>query len=151
MTEINRKASAFWNGDVGSSKGLINTESMALFEQPYSFLARFGNESGTSPEELIAAAHAACFSMVLAVTLKRHGFESEKTDTAATCTVVSKNGSHEIIRMQLHVRAAVPDIDESEFRKLGNEADQSCPVSNLLRNGLDIKIESTLQETNKVL
>jgi lipoyl-dependent peroxiredoxin len=149
MAEINRKASAFWNGDLGSGKGLINTESMALFEQPYSVQTRFGSELGTSPEELIAAAHAACFSMVLAGTLKRHGFKPEKTDTDATCTMASENGSHEIIRMQLHVRAQVPDIDETEFRKLVNEADQSCPVSNLLRSGLNIEIETSLLEMNK--
>jgi len=150
MTELNRKASAFWNGDSSSGKGLINTESMSLFEQPYNSQTRFGEVRGTNPEELIAAAHAACFSMALASTLQRNGFDPKRTDTDATCTVVSKNGGHEITRMQLHVRAEVPDIDQSTFRKLIDEADRDCPVSNLLRNGLDIEIEATLLEADKV-
>ena len=150
MTEINRKASAFWNGDSRSGQGLINTESMSLFEQPYNFQTRFGDARGINPEELLAAAHAACFSMALASTLKRNGFEPKKTDTDATCTVVSKNGVHVITRMQLHVRAEVPDINDATLQELIKEADQECPVSNLLRNGLDIEINATLIEMNKV-
>jgi osmotically inducible protein OsmC len=150
MNEINRKASAFWNGDLDSGAGLINTESMSLFEQPYSFQARFGNVRGTNPEELLAAAHAACFSMALADTLHKNGFDPKRTDTDATCTMISNDGDHEITRMQLHVRAEVPNIDEATFQKLIKEAEQDCSVSNLLRGGLDIEIEAALLETKKV-
>jgi osmotically inducible protein OsmC len=111
--DINRKAGAFWNGDSRSGAGLISTESMALFEQPYTHETRFGQESGTSPEELLAAAHAACFSMALAATLKKNGFEPRQTDTNAICTVVSKNGGYEITRMRFHVRADAPDLDNA--------------------------------------
>jgi osmotically inducible protein OsmC len=107
MTEINRKAGAFWSGDSRNGKGLISTESKALYEQPYDYQTRFGASSGTNPEELIAAAHAACFSMALASTLKKKGFEPKKTDTNASCTVASKNGGYEITKMQLHVSAEV--------------------------------------------
>ncbi len=144
MTEINRKAGALWTGDSKSGKGSISTESKALYEQPYDYQTRFGSTPGTNPEELIAAAHAACFSMALASTLKKNGFEPKKTDTNASCIVASKDGGYEITQMQLHVRAEVPNIDDATFQKLVVAADQTCPVSNLLRDGLDIKIDATL-------
>jgi len=145
MTEFNRKAGVLWNGDSRSGIGMISTESRALYEQPYNYQTRFGEQLGTNPEELLAAAHAACFSMALASTLKRNGFEPKKTDTNATCTVVSKNGDYEITRMQLHVRAEVPGINDAAFLKLVKEADKDCPVSNLLRSGLDIEIDAILK------
>lgn len=147
MTEFNRKAGVIWTGDLKSGSGLISTESRALFEEPYSFQTRFDNETGTNPEELIAAAYAACFSMALADTLKKNGFNPKKTDTNATCTVVPKNGGHEITGMQLHVRVDVPDIDESTFQKITMEAKKNCPVANIFREGLDIEIKTTLDYT----
>jgi osmotically inducible protein OsmC len=145
MTEFNRKAGALWSGDSRSGVGMISTESRALYELPYNYQTRFGDQSGTNPEELIAAAHAACFSMALASTLKKKGFEPKKADTNATCIVASKNGGYEITRMQLHVRAEVPGIDNAAFQKLVKEADTDCPVSNLLRNGLEIEIDAMLR------
>jgi osmotically inducible protein OsmC len=130
-----------------TGSGLISTESRALFEEPYSFQTRFDNRTGTNPEELIAAAYAACFSMALADVLKKNGFNPKKTDTNATCTVASKNGGHEITGMQLHVRVDVPDIDESAFQKLTLEAKKNCPVSNVLKDGLDVEIRATLDYT----
>ncbi|SRR6266496_5686374 len=144
MTEINRKAGAMWSGDSKNGQGQISTESKVLYEQPYTYQTRFGEESGTNPEELIAAAHAACFSMALASTLKKNGFEPKETDTNATCTIASSDGGYDITRMQLHVRADVPKIDNATFQKLVQEADTSCPVSKLLRNGLKIEIDATL-------
>jgi osmotically inducible protein OsmC len=144
MTEFNRKAGALWNGDSQTGSGVISTESQALLQQPYSAQTRFGDEPGTNPEELLAAAHAACFSMALASTLKKNGFDPKRTDTNATCTVTPKNGGHEITSMQLHVRAEVPAIAEPTFQKLVSEADRVCPVSNLLREGLQIEIDATL-------
>lgn len=82
MTEINRKAGAIWKGDSRSGEGVVSTESQALFERPYTYKTRFdGDTTGTNPEELIAAAHAACFSMALASTLKKNGFDPKHTDT----------------------------------------------------------------------
>lgn len=144
MTELNRKAGVLWTGDLENGTGLISTESQALFELPYSYQTRFEDKVGTNPEELIAAAHAACFSMAVANTLKENGYNPIKTDTTATCTFASKNGGFEITNMQLHVRGEVPGIDAPTFTKLVKKADKDCPVSNLLRDGLEIQITTTL-------
>jgi lipoyl-dependent peroxiredoxin len=149
MTEFNRKAGVLWTGDPQTGQGLISTESRVLFEQPYSYPARFGDKVGLNPEELIAAAHAAGFSMSVATTLKKNGYDPVQTETTATCTLASKNGSgHEITNMRLHVRCEVPDIDEATFERLVMEADENCPVSNLLRNGLTIEITTALVQTH---
>ena len=151
MTEIHRKAGVLWSGDSRTGTGLISTESKVLYEQPFTHQTRFGDGMGTNPEELIAAAHAACFSMSLASVLKKNGFEPIRTDTSATCTVTSNNGGHDITNMRLHVRAEIPDIDDQTFQKLLMEADQNCPVSKLLRNGLHLEITAVLNERNPSL
>ena len=150
MTEINRKAGVLWSGDSRTGTGLISTESKALFEHPFTYQTRFGDGIGTNPEELIAAAHAACFSMSLASVFKKHGFERIRTDTSATCTVVSKDDGHEITNMRLHVRAQAPEMDDETFQKLMMEADEKCPVSNLLKHGLKLEITATLNEQHSV-
>jgi lipoyl-dependent peroxiredoxin len=147
MTEFNRKAGALWTGDLKNGDGLISTESKTLYQLPYSFQTRFGDKEGSNPEELIAAAHAACFSMALASTLEKNGFTPVQTETTATCIAASKNGGFEINHMLLHVRCEVPDIDEATFNRLVMEADQGCPVSNLLRDGLTIEITTDLINT----
>jgi len=149
MTTILRKAGAVWNGDSRNGKGMISTESQALFEQPYTHKMRFdpNEKTGTNPEELIAAAHAACFSMALASILKKNGYDPEQIETSATITLMSESGKNEITDMNLHVRAFVPGLKEASFRDLISAADEHCPVSNLLREGLDIKIETELLET----
>jgi osmotically inducible protein OsmC len=144
MTKFDRKAGVLWTGDLKSGNGLISTESKTLFELPYSYETRFGEKEGLNPEELIAAAHASCFSMAVANTLEKNGFTPLQTETTATCTLASKNGGHEITNMLLHVRAKVPGIDESTFTRLVMEADKGCPVSNLLRDGLNIEITTAL-------
>lgn len=146
MTEITRKAGAIWTGDSRSGKGTISTESRVLYEQPYTHKSRFDAEdiSGTNPEELIAAAHAACFNMALASTLKKNNYDPVQVETTATITLMSGNAGNEITDMFLHVRANVPGLDDVTFQKLIEEADQHCPVSNLLREGLDIEIEASL-------
>jgi osmotically inducible protein OsmC len=147
MTDSNskdRKAGALWTGDLKTGSGLISTESTALFELPYSHGTRFEDKTGLNPEELIAAAHAACINMAVVNTLKRNGYAPVKTETTATCTLTSNNGGQEITNMLLHVRGEVPDIDEATFNKMVMEADKSSPVSNLLRDGLEIEITTTL-------
>ena len=146
MEEFNRKAGVLWSGDLRNGSGVISTESQALFETPFNYQNRFGEESGTNPEELLAAAHAACFSMAFANIVKKNGFEPHRTDTNTACTIVPKNGGHEITRMQVHIRAEIPGIDVATFQKLVKEADKNCPVSNLLRRGLKIEIIATLLE-----
>jgi lipoyl-dependent peroxiredoxin len=144
MTEFNRKAGVLWTGDLKNGNGLISTESKVLFELPYTYQTRFGNEIGLNPEELIAAAHASCLSMAVANTLEKNGFTPVQTETTATCTLASKNGGFDITNMRLHVRCEVPGIDEATFNKLVMEADKGCPVSNLLRDGLNIEITMAL-------
>lgn len=145
MAEIYRKAGVLWTGDLRNGRGIVSTESRALFEQPFNYQTRFEDQVGTNPEELIAAAHAACFSMSIASVLAKNGYEPVRTDTTATCTLASKDGGgHEITSMQIHVRAEVPGVDADTFQKLIMEADERCPVSNLLRNGLEIQIDATL-------
>lgn len=145
MAEFTRKAGVLWTGDLKAGNGLISTESKTLFELPYTYQTRFGDQEGLNPEELLAAAHAACLSMSVASTLAKNGFTPVQTETTATCTMASKNGGgHEITHMQLHVRCEVPDIDEARFTELVMEADKGCPVSNLLRDGLQIEITTVL-------
>jgi osmotically inducible protein OsmC len=144
MTEIYRKAGVIWNGDLKDGSGLISTESQALYEQPFNYSTRFEDQPGTNPEELIAAAHAACFSMALASTLKKNGFDPQRTDTNATCTFSSRDGGYEITAMELHVRADVPGIDQDTLDRLVMEADEHCPVSKLLQDKIDVKITTAL-------
>jgi osmotically inducible protein OsmC len=148
MREFNRKAGVLWTGDLKTGQGLVSTESQALFELPYSHPTRFGDEVGLNPEELIAAAHAACFSMSVASTLEKNGFNPVQTETTATCTMVTGEGPAQINNMRLHVRCEVPDIDEETFERLIKVADEDCPVSNLLRNGLTIEITTALIQTH---
>lgn len=144
MAEFYRKAGVLWSGDLKSGSGVISTESKAIFELPFDYQTRFEDKVGLNPEELIAAAHAACFSMSVAKTLKESRFEPMRMDTTATCTLVSKNASDEITKLQLHVRGEAPGLDEATFNKLVMQADRSCPVSNISRNGLKIEITTTL-------
>lgn len=145
MTEKYRKAGVLWTGDLKNGNGIVSTESKALFEYPFTYGTRFGDETGTNPEELIAAAHAACFSMSIANTLAKNGYDPVRTDTTATC-IMSFGGERgtQITSMQLHVRAEVPGMDPDTFQKIIMEADEKCPVSNLLRSGLEIQIDATL-------
>jgi osmotically inducible protein OsmC len=148
VREFNRKAGVLWTGDLQTGKGLISTESQALFELPYSHPTRFGDEIGLNPEELIAAAHAACLSMSIANTLKKNGFNPVQTETTATCSMTTGEAGTQITHMRLHVRCEVPDIDEDSFNEIIIQADEECPVSKLLRNGLQIEITTALIQTH---
>lgn len=144
MAEFDRKAGVLWTGDLKNGKGLISTESRVLYELPYSYDTRFGDKTGLNPEELIAAAHAACFSMAVASTLVKNGLTPVQTETNATCTLAVGDGGPRITKIVLHVRCEVPGIDQAKFKQLVMEADKGCPVSNLLRNGAEIEITTDL-------
>lgn len=144
MAEFDRKAGVLWTGDLKTGKGLISTESRVLYELPYSYDTRFGDKTGLNPEELIAAAHAACFSMAVANTLVKNGFTPVQTETNATCTLAVGDGGPKITKIALHVRCEVPGLDQAKFKQIVAEADKGCPVSNLLRNGAKIEITSDL-------
>jgi osmotically inducible protein OsmC len=144
--DIKRKAKAIWSGDLRSGKGNINTESGVLKQVSYSFATRFINEKekGTNPEELIAAAHAGCYSMAFANTLSGKGYKPEKIETNATCTLSKQEEGFRVTHMRLEVKGTIPDIDEKTLQEIAEEADKGCPVSNLLRNGLEIELSVSL-------
>ena len=145
MPDIKRSADAMWMGDLRSGNGRITTGSNVLKDESYSFGTRFKDSPGTNPEELIAAAHAACYSMAFAHTLSGKGHQPEEIKTRATCTVSPKEGGgFRITKMRLEVRGQVSGIDEATFRQIADEADKGCPVSNALRGGMEIELDVAL-------
>jgi osmotically inducible protein OsmC len=145
MADIRRTAKAAWHGSLPKGTGEIGTESGVLEDERYAFGTRFEDAPGTNPEELIAAAHAACYSMAFAGMLGDKGYRLERIETEATCVLTrQEGGGWKITGMQLEVRGQVPDIDEVTFGQIAEEADKGCPVSNLLRSGLTIELDVAL-------
>jgi osmotically inducible protein OsmC len=145
MAEIRRSAQAVWSGDLSSGKGRITTNSRVLKDTAYGFATRFGDELGTNPEELIAAAHAACYNMALAHTLSSKGHPPRRIQTRAICSLSpQETGGFRITKMHLKAKAEVPDIDEAAFQQIAHEAEAGCPVSNALRGSLEIELDATL-------
>jgi lipoyl-dependent peroxiredoxin len=140
MAPIERTASGVWWGDLRGGKGQIDSTSGVLHDDPFTFATRFENAKGTNPEELIAAAHAACYSMAFANYLSGQGHVPEEIRTQATITL--DNGS--INKMHLVTQGRVPGLEQADFQRLAEEAEKKCPVSNLLRNGLAITLEASL-------
>ncbi|WP_293905983.1 MULTISPECIES: OsmC family protein [unclassified Sphingobacterium] len=134
---MRRKATAQWNGNLKEGKGSLTTDSTALDHTQYSFSTRFENGVGTNPEELLAAAHAGCFTMQLSAFLSEAGFVPDELTTVST--IVFENGS--IVRSELELKASVPTISESEFQTIANKAKENCPVSKAF------SFEKTLQAT----
>jgi lipoyl-dependent peroxiredoxin len=136
MAEILRKAEAFWQGDSRSGKGTVSTQSKALNQAAYTWHARFEDAPGTNPEELIAAAHAGCFTMAFASTLAKKNFIAESLHTNATLIMEMVDQKWTITKIRLEVEGSVPNIDEATFKQTAVEAEQGCPISRLLRPGL---------------
>ena len=132
MTEKYRKAGALWTGDLKRGSGMVSTESRALFEEPLTAGARFDDDSGTNPEELIAAAHAGCFTMALAFQLQGAGFTPTELTTEAAVSLEPEGQGFRITRSALTLRANVPKLDEAAFAKMAGEAEKNCPVSKVL-------------------
>lgn len=146
MDKITRTSQAEWLGNLRDGKGQITSESAALSEAPYSYSTRFGDQPGTNPEELIAAAHAACYSMALASTLNKKGFHPSSISTRAVCQVEASAGGHKITQMQLTVVGKVSNLDQETFKKIAEETHNNCPVSNLLKGNIQIHTEAMLLE-----
>jgi osmotically inducible protein OsmC len=127
-----RKARAVWRGDGRSGRGNLTSDSGVLADTPYSFKTRFENEKGTNPEELIAAAHAGCFTMALAFQLQAAGFTPTELNTEAAVTLEPEGQGFKISRSALTLRAEVPKLDEATFAKLAGDAEKNCPVSKVL-------------------
>ena len=137
-----RKAKAVWHGTGRAGNGTLSTDSGVLAETPYSFRTRFENEKGTNPEELIAAAHASCFTMALSLILGNAGFVAEQMDTQAAVSLEQKGEGFEITSSHLTLRAKIPGIEPAKFAELTGMAKAGCPVSKLLKT--EISLDASL-------
>ncbi|WP_413587170.1 OsmC family protein [Bdellovibrio sp. HCB274] len=141
---MERKANVIWRGNLQQGQGEISTESGVLSKAPYSLMRRFGNDPGTNPEELIAAAHSSCFTMALAAALTQQNFTPESLQVSAAVSI-EKNGSDWVItHSNLVLRAKVPGIDASKFKSIAEDAKNNCPVSRLLDT--EISLDASLDE-----
>lgn len=140
--KIDRKGSVNWVGGLRDGKGAINTESGALTGYPYGFASRFEGVKGSNPEELLAAAHAACFTMSLTLVLEKAGFKADNIDTQATVTLAQDGEGFSIPNVVLTLVASIDGIEESQFAELAHVAERNCPVSKLFRAevSLDAKL-----------
>jgi lipoyl-dependent peroxiredoxin len=129
---MKRSASAVWKGGLKDGAGTVSTEAGALSNVPYNFRMRFENEKGTNPEELIAAAHAACFSMALSMILGDAGMKAESINTKATVTLEQVGGGFAITSSALETQVKIPNADKAAFQKAAEAAKAGCPVSKLL-------------------
>ena len=141
---IHKKGQAHWEGDIKRGKGTVSTESGALKEQPYGFNTRFEGAAGTNPEELIGAAHAACFSMALSLMLGEEGYTAESIDTVADVSLDKTDGGFAITKIALTSTVKVPNADSEKFDKIIQKAKAGCPVSKLLKAEitLDYQLEN---------
>ncbi|HJS79418.1 MAG TPA: OsmC family protein [Vitreimonas sp.] len=137
-----RKARAQWRGTGKDGNGDLTTDSGVLSQTPYSYKTRFENERGTNPEELIAAAHAGCFTMALAFQLQTAGFTPTELTTEAAVTLEKDDGGFRVSRSALKLDAQVPEIDQAKFQELAKAAKDGCPISKLLK--ADITLEANL-------
>lgn len=129
---MQRKASAVWKGGLKDGKGTVSSASGVLKNAPYSFTTRFEETPGTNPEELIAAAHAGCFSMALSAQLGNAGMTAESIETAATLTMEKLDAGWTITAVHLNVVAKIPNGDADKFEQAANSAKAGCPVSRVL-------------------
>jgi lipoyl-dependent peroxiredoxin len=135
---MKRTASAIWQGDLKKGKGALSTQSGVLNKTQYSFSTRFENGVGTNPEELIAAAHAGCFTMALSNVLGGAGFTPEELSTQATLTLEQVEGNWTITAVHLDLSGRVPGIDSAKFEELADQAKAGCPVSRVLRANITL-------------
>jgi osmotically inducible protein OsmC len=129
---MKRSASAVWKGGLKDGRGTVSTESGVLGGVPYNFSMRFENEKGTNPEELIAAAHAACFSMALSLFLGEAGMKADSIDTKATVTLEQVGGGFSVTSSHLDTKVKIPNADQAAFQKAVETAKSGCPISKLL-------------------
>ena len=138
-----RKAKAKWQGAGRDGTGELTTDSGVLSETPYSYRTRFESQSGTNPEELIAAAHAGCFTMALAFQLQAAGLTATELNTEAAVSLDQADGGFTITKSALTLRARIPGIDQAKFDELTGNAEKGCPVSKLLN--AEITLSSRLE------
>src|SRR5688572_7396411 len=139
---MNRKASAVWQGDLKQGKGTISTESGVLKETQYSFTTRFENGVGTNPEELIAAAHAGCFSMALSAELGKANLTPTRIETTANVTMDKTDAGWTVTAVRLDTVATIPGAQPDVFQRIAEGAKAGCPISRLLK--ADITLNARL-------
>ncbi len=140
---MSKYANAEWQGTGKEGKGTLTTETKTLTNAPFTFATRFGEaKDGTNPEELVAAAHAGCFSMKLSFVLNEAGFTADKIETK--CDITFGDGA--ISKSHLTVNAKVPGISKEKFDECANNAKENCPISKSLSSNIDISMDATLSE-----
>jgi osmotically inducible protein OsmC len=146
MALAERRAEVVWEGNLTQGNGTLTVGSGALGTQPVTWASRTERSDGkTSPEELIAAAHAACYAMAFSNTLNTRGTPPERLTVSAVCTLDRVEGGVKITTMELSVRGKVPGIDQAGFEQTAQKAEQGCPVSNALRNNVQIRVHTQLE------
>lgn len=141
--KIVRKGSAVWQGGIKDGKGALTTASGALNEYPYGFASRFEGRAGSNPEELIAAAHAGCFTMALSLILGEAGLTATRLATSAEVALEKVADGYAITSVRLTLKGQIPGADQAKFAELANKAKVNCPVSKLLK--AEISLEATLE------
>lgn len=139
---MDKKGSARWSGDLKSGTGKISTESGALKDQPYGFNTRFEGKRGSNPEELVGAAHAACFSMAMSLQLGEAGFAADDISTEATVSLEEVEDGFAVTKVHLDVTAQISGIDRSKFQEIAEATKTGCPISKLLN--ADITMDAKL-------
>jgi osmotically inducible protein OsmC len=142
---MDRKAKAQWRGDLRSGVGTVSSASGVLSSTPYSFRDRFEQGNGTNPEELLAAAHAACFSMALSAELQKERLKAESIDTTCTITLEKEGDGFAIKRSHLELRAKIPGASEEAFERATQAAKEGCPVSKLYDT--EITLDARLEQS----
>ena len=135
---IHKHGSAHWSGDIKRGKGTVSTESGVLNQQPYGFNTRFEGEKGTNPEELIGAAHAACFSMALSLMLGEAGYTADSIDTTADVSLDKTDGGFAITDIALQSQIVLPDVSPAAFDEIIQKAKAGCPVSQVLKANITL-------------
>lgn len=144
MAAIARKASAHWQGDLKSGQGTVSTESGVVKDAQYSFGTRFENGIGTNPEELLASAHAGCFTMQLSALLSAHGHKVEDLKTEATCEMEKEGAGFKVSAMKLVVHGKIPGASQEDFEKHVSDAADMCPMSKVMKGNVDISYQAVL-------
>lgn len=139
-----RSATSVWTGLGKSGSGSVTTGSGVISSLPYNFTQRFGEEKGTNPEELIAAAHAGCFAMAFAVRLENNGITPEQITATANVTMEKTDAGMTITKSHLVMSAKVPGLDAAAFQEHASGAKETCPISRLLSPAIEITLEATL-------
>jgi len=141
-----KSASVMWSGAAKKGLGKVSTESGALMDYPYGFASRFGDDRrGTNPEEILGAAHAACFTMAFSFACDKAGFATTKADTQAHVRLSAQGEGFVIDRIALRLNAVVPGLDEAQFQEIAASAKRDCPLSKALASVPEITLVATLE------